>query len=82
MGTVRLALAESAVDPAVFGPQDKLKHRTSRCIPGNPQPSLVGLDDRAADRQTHAHTGRFCREERIEYATDILRADTFSSVRH
>jgi hypothetical protein len=54
-----------------------LKHRTSRCIPGNPQPSLVSLYDRAADRQAHAHTGRFCREERIEYATDILRAEVF-----
>jgi hypothetical protein len=51
MGTVRLALAESAVDPAVFGPQDKLKHRTLRCIPGNHnRPSWASMMERQIDR--------------------------------
>jgi hypothetical protein len=42
----------------------------------------MGLDDRTADRQTHSHTARFCREQRIEYPLDILRADSRPRVRH
>jgi hypothetical protein len=40
------------------------------------------LDDRTADRQTHSHTVRFCREQRFEYPLDHLRVDSGSGVRH
>jgi hypothetical protein len=67
---------------AGIGAQENFKHRASRRIFDNPQKSLVGFDDRAADRQAHPHTARLCREERIEDTIDILRADSFSGVRH
>jgi hypothetical protein len=33
-----------------------------------PEPAAVGGDDRAANRQSHAHAFRLCGEERLEQA--------------
>jgi hypothetical protein len=38
------------------GQQHKLKDGTLGFVRGNPQPAIMGLNDRTADRQTHPHT--------------------------
>src|SRR5262249_30725682 len=62
--------------------QDKLKYSAPRIVRSNPQAAIVGLDNGAADRQAHPHPLRFCRKERVEYAVDILRANSCSRVRN
>src|SRR5262249_39027988 len=52
-------------------PQDGTMGRCGRCRQG----AAVGFDDRAADRQSHAHAVGFGGEECVEDAVDILRAD-------
>jgi hypothetical protein len=47
----------------------------------DPYAAVVSLDNRAANRQTHSHTFRFRREERVEYTVDVLRAEPRSRVR-
>src|SRR5882757_2097485 len=64
------------------GGQHKLKDGALGFVRRNPQPAIMGLNDRTADRQTHPHTARFRREQRIEYPLEILRADSCSGVRH
>ena len=59
----------------IVGEQHKLKDGALGFVRCNPQPAIMGLNDRTADRQTHPHTVRFCREQRIEYPLEILRAD-------
>jgi len=39
-----------------------------------PHPAAMRFDDAAANRQTHAHAVRFCRENRIENSISILYA--------
>jgi hypothetical protein len=58
------------------GEQHKLKDGALGFVRGNPQPAIMGLNDRTADRQTHPHTARFCSEQRIEYPLELLRADS------
>jgi hypothetical protein len=40
----------------------------------------MGFDDRPADRETHAHTPRLGREQRLEYPVEIRRIDAASGV--
>src|SRR3954469_24993602 len=42
----------------------------------------MGLDDRAADRQAHAHSVRFSRKQRVENPIEVLRADSSPAVRN
>src|SRR5215212_7941462 len=42
----------------------------------------MSLDDRAADRQAHAHTVGFSREKRVENPIDVLRVDSCPAVRN
>src|SRR5215510_2096626 len=60
--------------------QDKLEHRASRRIPGNPQSSAMSLDNRAANRQPHSHPFALAREERLEDAFRCLRFDSGACV--
>src|ERR1700732_562094 len=64
------------------GEQHKLKDGALGFVRGNPQSAVMGLNDRTADRQTHSHPARFCREQGIEYPLELLRADSCSGVRH
>src|SRR3981189_2126094 len=64
------------------GKQHKLKDGALGFVRGNPQPAIMGLNDRTADRQAHPHTARFCSEQRIEYPLELLRAYSCSGVRH
>jgi hypothetical protein len=57
------------------GEQHKLEDGALGFVRRNPQPAIMGFDDRTADRQTHPHTVRFCREQRIEYPLELMRAD-------
>ena len=45
-----------------------------------PQPAAVRFDDRAADRQPHAHAGRLGREEGIEQPVQVVRVDANAGV--
>ena len=60
--------------------QSKLKHRALRNIRGHPQPAVMGLDDRAANRQSHPHAIRFRGEERVENPIDMLRAESCPAI--
>ena len=51
-------------------------------VRGNPQPAIMGFNDRTADRQTHSHAVRFRSEQWIEYPLEFLRANSCSGVRH
>src|SRR6266481_3096509 len=62
--------------------QHKLKDSALGFVRCNPQPAIMGLNDRTADRQTHPHSARFCREQWIEYPLELLRANSCSGVRH
>src|SRR3954468_2539823 len=42
----------------------------------------MGFHDRSTNRQAHPHTVPFCREQRVEYLIDVLRANSRSSVRN
>jgi hypothetical protein len=48
----------------------------------NPQPATMGLNDRPADGQTHPHTARLRSKYWIEYLLKLLRANSWSVVRH
>src|SRR6266542_3518837 len=43
--------------------QRELKSCAGAIVPGGPELSTVRLDNRAADRQSHAHSFRLCRKE-------------------
>src|ERR1700730_2617186 len=64
------------------GTQHELKDGALGVVRGNPQPAIMGLNDRTADRQTHPHAARFCSEQRMEYVLEVLRADSCAGVRH
>src|SRR5262245_14374484 len=81
-GVVGLLSLWSTSRRRIVSEQRKLKDGALGFVRSNPQPAIVGLDDRTADRQTHPHATRFCREEWIEYPLEILRGDSSSGVRH
>ena len=60
--------------------QDELKRRPRPGIVGGGHPSAMGLDDRAADRQSHAHAARLGGEEGPEQTVRVLRVDAGSGV--
>src|SRR5262249_12099848 len=60
----------------------KLKYRTAFGAGRGPEPAVVPLDDRSANRQAHAHAVGLGREQRIENAIDDVRVDSLSSVRN
>src|SRR6266481_264547 len=60
----------------------KLKESTLRLARDRPQPSAVGLDDRAADREAHAHALGLGRVEWLEQTREALRAQPRAGVPH
>src|SRR4249920_2770220 len=64
------------------GSKRKVKYSPPERIGCSPQPSIVGFDDRTADRQAHSHPVTFCREEWTEYPFDVLRVYSFAIVRN
>src|SRR6266850_78694 len=64
------------------GGDRKLKERTPRLAPGRPQPPTMGFDDRAADREAHAHAVGPRRVEWLEQTQEALRAQPRAVVPH
>src|SRR6266403_5861535 len=52
----------------------KLKKSTPRLAPGRPQPPTMGFDNRAADREAHAHAVGLRRVEGFKDTRQALRA--------
>ena len=52
-----------------------MENRAYRTRRRHPNPPIVRVDDRAANRETHSHTTRFGREQRLEYPVYITRID-------
>ena len=80
--TADCARGSSSGGRRIIGAQGKLKYRATGSVRGKPQPAIVSLDDRAANRQAHPHTVGFGREKRVEYPIDVLRADSCPGVRN
>src|SRR5580693_2759748 len=74
--------ATSITDGGSVGGDRKLKESTLRFARDRPQPSAVGLDDRVADRQAHAHALGLGRVEWLEQAREALRAQPWAGVPH
>ena len=60
----------------------KLKESTPRLVPGRPQPSAVSFDNRAADRQPHAHAAGLCRVEWFKETRQSFGAQPGAGVSH
>src|SRR4051812_8321197 len=60
--------------------QREMKHAAMRLTASGPQATAMGLDDRAADRQTHTHAVWFGGEHGLEDPLDIFLADSSSGV--
>lgn len=56
--------------------QRELKYGPSRSVRRHPEPAVVRLDDRTANRQTHPHSVCFGGEARAEYPSDVWRFDS------
>src|SRR5271156_4227832 len=58
--------ATSITDGGSVSGDRKLKESTPRLAPGRPQPPTMGFDNRAADREAHAHSVGLRRVEGLE----------------
>src|ERR1700752_4287141 len=64
-----------ALLPRRRGGKGELKYRAARFIRHCPQPAIMGVDDRPANRQPHPCSAGLCGVERIENAIDLFRID-------
>jgi hypothetical protein len=55
-----------AIGDGTLGRQDELEHGASGFVRRDPQPPVMRLDDRATNRQSHAHTVGLGGEEGVE----------------
>src|SRR5262249_11398749 len=62
--------------------QREVEDRAMRRIRGGPEPAAVRFDDRAADRQSHAHAAGLRGEEGLEYSVHTVRVDPGAAVLH
>ena len=62
--------------------RQELKRRTFVGIRCRPEPPAVRLDNRATNRQSHAHALRFGGIERGEYVIDTLRIQPRARISH
>src|SRR5258707_7027167 len=60
----------------------KLKESTPRLAPGRPQPPTIGFDNRAADREAHAHAVGLRRVEGFKETRQALRAQPMAGIPH
>ena len=68
--------------PLGISRQRKLKRCPGTVVRGRPQPSAVGLDNRAADRQPHAHALRLGCIEGGEEMVETLRIQPRARISH
>src|SRR5258706_13618559 len=64
------------------GRDRKLKESTPRLAPGRPQPPTMGFDNRAADREAHAHAVGLRRVEGFKETRQALRAQPMAGIPH
>ena len=60
----------------------KLKESTPRLAPGRPKPPTMGFDNRAADREAHAHAVWLRRVESFKETRQSFRAQPGAGVSH
>ena len=72
----------SITDGGSVGGDRKLKERTPRLAPGRPQPPIMGFDNRAADREAHAHAVGLRRVEGFKEPREALRAQPRAGIPH
>src|ERR1700741_3155022 len=60
----------------------KLKESTPRLVAGCTQPPTMGFDNRAADREAHAHTVGLRRVERFKDTRQALRGEPMAGIPH
>src|SRR5277367_3455581 len=58
----------------------KLKESTPRLAPSRPQPPTIGFDNRAADREAHAHAVGLRRVEGFKEMRQALRAQPLAGI--
>src|SRR6516225_4485147 len=63
------------------GRQFKLKNRASARTGRHPDPTIVALDDRLADRKTHSHPVSLGREHGFKKAIEVGQANSAPGVR-
>src|SRR5882757_10051324 len=78
----RLTGARDHRIPSLVSGYRKLKESTPRLAPGCPQPPTMGLDDRAADREAHAHAVGLRRVEGFKETRQALRAQPVADIPH
>src|SRR5882672_7557346 len=74
--------ATSITDGGSVSGDRKLKESTSRLAPGRPQPPTMGFDNRAADREAHAHAVGLRRVEGFKETREAFRAQPRAGVPH
>src|SRR5690606_32468721 len=62
--------------------QNELHNRPARWVGAGPQAAAVGIDDRAADRQPHAHAGGLGGVERSEQQVGMVFGESWPPVAH
>ena len=77
-GIDETAVVTSAI--AGFGRQFKMENGASARPSRHPDPAVVALDDRTADRETHSHATRLGRKQRLEDAIDVGWINSRSSI--
>src|SRR5258707_14898036 len=70
------------VDGGSVSGDRELKESTSRLAPGRPQPPTMGFDNRAADREAHAHAVGLRRVEGFKETRQSFRAQPGAGVLH
>src|SRR6266581_3873660 len=74
--------ATSITDGGSVSGDRKLKESTPRLAPGRPQPPTMGFDNRAADREAHAHAVGLRRVEWFKETRQSFRAQPGAGVLH
>src|SRR5437899_5936079 len=75
-------IATSVTDGGSINGDRKLKESTPRLAPGRPQPPTMGFDNRAADREAHAHAAGLGRVEGFKETRQALRAQPMAGIAH
>src|SRR5882724_9659711 len=78
----RRVAATSITDGGSVSGDRKLKESTPRLASRRPQPPAMGFDNRAADREAHAHAVGLRRVEGVENVFESLRRQSRTRISH
>ena len=76
----RATVSLETTDSRTGAVQRELECGAARRVRDRPQATVVRLDNRAADRETHPHPVGLGSEERVEDPLDIFRADSRAGI--